>query len=1271
MKRLVQILDVDYFLKDGRPIIRIFGKQESGQALCGFYEGFKPYFYVEKNDATAMKLKELRLAHEEVQRKLPFGYQTSATTVYKVTLENPQDVPRIRATLELLGRCYEADVLFKYRFMVDHGLRGMSWVELDGEPRGTTRSKVPAFEVKSLLPVQKIGNAPLRNLCIDIECLQSDVSRAPDAKRDPIIAVGLAFLPTYRNQQSLVLLAKPASCADAVQCFRGERELLEALLHIIEEFDPDVITGYNINGFDMPYLLDRLKKFGLSAAMGRCDKPVVSKTFGGNQETEITGRVAADVYQLLKRDVSVRLHRYNLDTAARALIGQEKVNIKHTEIPAIWAKDVARFVEYTRKDALLAIQLLLERRMMDKFIEIAKISGPLLQDCLRGQTVRIETMVLHEFGKRGLIMPGKPSDTEATKRTEEKIKGGAVLEPKRGLHVDTVLVLDFQSLYPSIIKTFNVSVDALILGDSASSSPNGEVKYNTAPNGARFVDSTVYEGVFPTLIKNLLAARLEAKRAMKSASGDERRVLDAKQYALKILANSFYGYCGYARARLFRSEVANAITSYGRENIERTKAFVEKTFDAKVIYGDSLTAERFVTVRDPNGSVRIKNIEELFLEGQNRTTLGEKESSEPEGWCALAVDPVSMEPGWFPIKRAIRHRASKKIYRVGQKFGETRVTEDHSLITEQNGALVETKPTELPGKRMVRVAKLPAIPEVAHIDLYEWLRPYTVKSIYKGRQKVAAVHADGGELAFGWTSRKQPIRVKRLISTGTPEMAALCRLIGAYIAEGSSSTPETTTTRIGASIASSDVTWLKQLRKDYEMLFGNARTCIVRSSTGMRNLSYAGPRGAKHISYEDTTHKLQMMNKISAVFFKMLCGQKSSGKFIPEFIFHLPEKYRRIVLENMVRGDGSRKFANRRLGYSETYLAKNFRYETKSLRLASGFTLLLTQLEIDHEIRHRPAKQTYIITTTDKFDSNTPTRLSEEEYDGCVYDLEVEGSHMFVDSCGQILLHNTDSLFIKVATSDLNEAQRIGEQVAAAASKQIGLNLEFEKIYRSFLILTKKRYAGWKFERKGNEWEDALDMRGIETIRRDWCPLVGEAMLDVLNIILKERDIRKATQHVKRILKELSAGQVPVEKLTIVKGITRSLDAYDGIQPHVELAKKMQRRDPMNSPKVGDRVGFVVTRGKDILSKRAEDPEYAKQMGMQLDADYYVNSQLLPPVERIFEALGVEKGELMGAGKQVSIFETIGQPALACTSCGRTWRRLPLSGLCECGGSLK
>lgn len=844
MKRLVQILDVDYFLKDGKPIVRIFCKQEDGQALCGLYEGFRPYFYVEKNDNIKRKLGELRLEHEEVQRKLPLGYQTSTTAVYKVYVESPQDVPVRRKVLEPAGKCYEADVQFKYRFMVDHGLRGMGWAEIDGETVRTSVAKVPSFRITSIAPVKKSGSVQLKHLCLDIECLQSDMSRAPDAKRDQVIAIGLTFLPTYRGKQSAVMLAKPAT-GDGVMSYRSEKEMLESFLKIVDEFDPDVITGYNINNFDLPYILERLRKFGLSAALGRCDKPMNVRTFAGTAEADIAGRVVADVYQLLKHDVSIRLQRYDLDTAAKMLIGERKASVKYSEIPALWAKDVPRLVEYTKKDAMLAMRLLLERRLLDKFVEVAKVAGPLLQDCLKGQTIRIETMVMHEFRRRGLIMPSRPSDADMEKHLEEKIKGGAVLEPKRGLHVDSVLVLDFQSLYPSIIKAFNVSIDALVLDEKLN------VPTHAAPNGARFVDGTFYEGVFPALITSLLEARREAKRAMKAASPDEKRVLDAKQYALKILANSFYGYCGYARARLFRSEVANAITSYGRENIERTKQFVEGKFGVQVIYGD------------------------------------------------------------------------------------------------------------------------------------------------------------------------------------------------------------------------------------------------------------------------------------------------------------------------------------------------------------------------------------------------------------------------------------TDSIFVKVSTSELEEAQRIGEEIASTVVGQIGLQIEFEKIYRSFLILTKKRYAGWKFEQKAKGWEDSMDMRGIETVRRDWCPLVGELMVNVLTTILKERDVAKATQLVKSVLAELSAGQVPPEKLTIVKGITRSLDAYDGIQPHIELAKKMMRRDPATAPKVGDRIGYVIVRGKDMLSKRTEEPEYVRQNGLQLDADYYINSQLLPPIERIFEALGIEKSELLGYGKQISIFDTLNQNKLLCEECGRAWRRVPLSGTCECGGKIK
>ncbi len=846
---LVQILDVDYFLNGNKPVVRIFGKRENGQTICALVDNFRPYFYTDATPAAIDKIEELRedqkmgIEYEIVEKKPAIGFAAGQKKFVKVYLSNPQEVPRLRQLIEPVSKCYEADILFKYRFMIDNGLRGMQWVEMHGDPVTTSTVKANAYKVRSIKPVERKENVELKYLCFDIECLPLDYKREMDPKKDPMIAIALTFIPAYKGNSSLVLVAKGANGA-GVRPFAGEKEMLQGFIDIIGEYDPDIITGFNINGFDVPYLIERLRKFNLSTNIGRADKPLMSKKFAGSTESEVIGRTFVDVYQIIKRDVNLRFVRYNLDTIAREMLGEEKGDVKHAEMQKVWATDVNRLIEYARKDAVLAMRLLIEKRLLDKFFEIAKISGTLLQDSLRGQSVRIETMVLHEFRKRNMLMPPKPTDKEMEQRRIE-IKGATVLEPKKGIHKDSVLVLDFQSLYPSIIRTFNVSPDTLIAGSET-------IPSHKAPNEATFVNKDVYVGFLPTILEDLLNSRKRVKAEMKAAkSEDEKRILDAKQHALKILANSIYGYCGYARARLYVADVANAITAYGRNNIEKTRKFIEENFPGiEVVYGD------------------------------------------------------------------------------------------------------------------------------------------------------------------------------------------------------------------------------------------------------------------------------------------------------------------------------------------------------------------------------------------------------------------------------------TDSVFLKVDEPDLNKAWELGTKISQLASQQTSLQLEFEKVYKTFLILTKKRYAGWKFVKGGDRWEDKVDMKGIETVRRDWCPLVSELMNEIIATILKERDVQKAATRVKEVFKQLSGGGIPKQKLTIVKGITKSIDAYDGMLPHIELARKLRQRDPANAPKVGDRLGFVIIKGTSPLSKRAEDPEFADRHNLQVDVDYYANNQLLPPIERILGAAGVMKEELVMAVTQQKSALDFFNLGIVCDGCGKSHKRVPLRGACDCGASL-
>ena len=292
----------------------------------------------------------------------------------------------------------------------------------------------------------------------------------------------------------------------------------------------------------------------------------------------------------------------------------------------------------------------------------------------------------------------------------------------------------------------------------------------------------------------------------------------------------------------------------------------------------------------------------------------------------------------------------------------------------------------------------------------------------------------------------------------------------------------------------------------------------------------------------------------------------------------------------------------------------------------------------------------------------------------------------------KVVYGDTDSVFVDVAVStkdDIEKAREKGDEISEFITKTLPgrLILEFEKTYKAFLILTKKRYAGWKFEKKKGKWYDKIDMKGIETVRRDWCPLVTETMMRVIEILLKEADVEKAVSYVREVLEKLKRGEIPIEKLTIIKGLTKPPEKYDGLMPHVVVAMKLRKRNPADPPQVGDRIGFVIIKGNRLVSERAEDPEYVKEHGIEIDYDYYIHNQLLPPIERIFDVIGIQKSELMGEGRQVGLADMFGAPnpkpkkdkpkvlkgveGFQCEKCHKNFKSMPLTGRCdECGGKV-
>ena len=871
----MQVLDCDYVMVNNKPIARLFGKTLDGKTTCAFFNGKLPYFYLHVPKKSEMfevmaELENAGMAVTTADKFLPVGYQEKTTKLLKITGTDPSKIPEMKDFAKKYGTPYEADILYKYRFMIDNKIKGFDWINVDGKQEFTKTVKCRAIEATSFKPIEAKPDAPLRYLALDIECVTTE-NRIVEAESDPIIMISFAFNPEYKGKKTMVIVAKPHASGEDVFGFSDEKEMMKKFLDIMDDYDPDIVTGYNINGFDFPYILKRLEVNQLPRSFGRTEKAGWSKKMAMGSISSLSGRVIVDPFEIIKNDPWIRFKRYDLRTVAKEMLGIEKLDVHGgTEMLELWNSkkfsDLKRFTDYCRRDSELALALVVDRGLLGKFVEMSKLSGLLLQDVLGGQTQRLECRLMHEFRDRNIVMPFKPEgevmQLRVKEREEHALTGATVLEPETGFHTTgCTLVLDFKSLYPSLIAAYNICPTTLLLN-------NEDKEHFESPIGAKFVKPSVKEGVLPKMVKDFMDSRSAAKKEMKLTNDPERKkILNNKQLALKTLANSLYGYTSYLRAKLYVMEVAGSITSFGRDNIMKTKGLIEDKYKYKVIYGD------------------------------------------------------------------------------------------------------------------------------------------------------------------------------------------------------------------------------------------------------------------------------------------------------------------------------------------------------------------------------------------------------------------------------------TDSIFVKTDTLDLEQAEKIGNDIASFVTSQLfGLELQFEKLFKTFLILTKKRYAGLSFERnKDGGWKDKIEMKGIETVRRDWCELVTETMMSVLITILKEQDTTKASKYVRGIINDLMKGNISPDRLVVVKGITKSLASYDGVQPHVELAKKIMKRDPTRQNMVGERLGYVIIKGNELLSKRAEDPQYVKDNKLEIDSNHYLENQLLPPLERIFEACGIGKSELLEGSRQKSLFDMInaGKPLppertilkdfdnVSCKKCSWTFRRPTLTGICpDCGSQI-
>jgi len=389
-------------------------------------------------------------------------------------------------------------------------------------------------------------------MAFDLEILPPVVG-VPDKNIDEIIIISFIL----NDGTKKLLIAKPGVDTATREFFNTEEEILKRFIQLVKKYDPDIICSYNGFAFDHPYLDTRLLKYNLAANIGRDNRTWEIRNFGGKNEVIVTGRCMIDVMHLIQRNF--QLINYSLNTSAKELIGKEKLDVPASKMREIWNNnDINEFLEYAEVDAKLTLDLLIETKLLDKYIAIAKISGALLHNVINGgQTQLIEPLLLKEFYKENRLFPNRPTEAEMEERKKcGKYEGAFVGDPVLGLHKN-IAVVDAQSLYPTSMISHNVCVTSL--------SEDGTI---IAPNGAKYISRDIYVGIIPRVLDKLFQKRLDAKAKMKITNDKvELDYLDSIQYAIKIYLNSMYGLTGFIGSRFYIKDVAASITSIGRDAV--------------------------------------------------------------------------------------------------------------------------------------------------------------------------------------------------------------------------------------------------------------------------------------------------------------------------------------------------------------------------------------------------------------------------------------------------------------------------------------------------------------------------------------------------------------------------------------------------------------------------------------------------------------------------------------------------------------------------------
>ncbi|ELU17443.1 hypothetical protein CAPTEDRAFT_228337 [Capitella teleta] len=598
--------------------------------------------YQEFSDAVADKYKIMKYKSLKVEKEYAFDIADIPAQSEYLEVRYPAEHSALPNDLkgDTFSHIFGTTTSSLELFLIERGLKGPRW--LDIKLPQLSHPPISWCKVEALVTqpdyIRVLSASPPPPPPLVVMALNLRTVSNPKTHQNEIIGVSCLVhhrfpldkqAPQPPYQQHFVAISKPSDCifpydfkdqvnlpknkAMRIEMMSSERALLGFLLAKFNKIDPDVIVGHDVFGFDVDVLLHRLShnKVPHWSRLGRLKKsamPKLSNTHGSKgapSSTAVSGRLVCDVKISAKE--LIRCRSYDLtELVFQVLKGEKRSEIDGDQILSYYnnSAHLLSMVEMTLVDATFIQRLLCELNILPLALQITNICGNIMARTLMGgRAERNEFLLNHAFTEKGFIVPDKvygkktnaavqpvvdPDDEidhDSGKKTQSQRRkpayaGGLVLEPKKGFYDTYILLLDFNSLYPSIIQEYNICFTTI--GRDTAAKDDEEDAVMECP------DPSLEPGILPTEIRKLVQSRRQVKTMMKNPdlSPDLYMQYDIRQKALKLTANSMYGCLGFTHSRFYAKPLAALVTAKGREILMKTKDLVQN-MNLDVIYGDT------------------------------------------------------------------------------------------------------------------------------------------------------------------------------------------------------------------------------------------------------------------------------------------------------------------------------------------------------------------------------------------------------------------------------------------------------------------------------------------------------------------------------------------------------------------------------------------------------------------------------------------------------------------------------------------------------------